>query len=123
MKAQSQVKRVVRKVAHATDPDPGPRTSSADAPAATPPGPPKAPVLIFLPLRPRSYVAKLARIVVAAKTAEFGETILQRDVKVITQDLLQAGADPEVVKREVRGLEASIRAEIWRTVLTPEGEG
>lgn len=93
--------------------------TSADRPSRAPPARPAALIFIFRPIRPRRYVERMARVIVGAKTAEFGEKLLQRDMLVIEQDLLRAGADDVVAKREVRGLEASIRAEIWRIVLTP----
>lgn len=82
---------------------------------------PKASVFIFRPIRPRRYVDRMARIVISAKTADLGEKLLGRDMRLILQDLITAGADPVLVKREVRGLEAAIRARIWELVLTPRG--
>lgn len=77
----------------------------------------RAPVLLFRPIRPQSYVARLARIVVNAATVEFGEEILRRDMQHIERSLVDAGADAALVKREVRSLEALIRRAIWELVL------
>lgn len=77
----------------------------------------RAPVLLFRPVRPQSYVRRIARIVVNAATAEFGEEILRRDMQVIERGLVDAGADAALIKKEVRSLEASIRREIWELVL------
>ncbi|RXG92278.1 hypothetical protein [Bradyrhizobium vignae] len=77
----------------------------------------RAPVLLFHPIRPQSYVDRMARIVVNAATAEFGEEILRRDMQHIERSLVDAGADAALVKREVRALEASIRRAIWERVL------
>lgn len=80
----------------------------------------KAPVLIFRPLRPWTYIQRMARLVVEAKSAEFGESLLRRDMEVIAQGLVEAGADPGLVKKEVCSLEAAIRAQIWMLILRPE---
>ena len=77
----------------------------------------RAPVLLFRPIRPQSYIERIARIVVNAATAEFGEEILRRDMQHIERGLVDAGADAEMVKREVRSLETSIRQAIWELVL------
>lgn len=81
---------------------------------------PRASVLIFSPIRPRRYVSKMARIIAGARTKEWGEELLRRDMALIRKDLLEAGADPAAVHREVGALEGAIRAELWRIVLTPE---
>lgn len=77
----------------------------------------RAPVLLFRPIRPQSYVDRMARIIVNAATAEFGEEILRRDMLHIERGLVDAGADAAQVKREIRLLEASIRRAIWELVL------
>jgi hypothetical protein len=81
---------------------------------------PSATVLVFSPLRPREYVERMAMIILEVD-AERGEMYLSLDMKLIGNDLIAAGADPAIVKREVCALESAIRAEMWRRVLIPGG--
>ena len=91
--------------------------AAASRPAPSPRPRWRAPVLLFRPIRPATYVKRMARIIVNVATVEFGEEILRRDMQVIERGLLDAGVDAAVVRQEVRSLEASIRREIWELVL------
>ena len=72
------------------------------------------------PLQPPAYVHRMGQVIKGAKSAEWGEIYLQRDLEMFTRDLITAGADPVKVRREARALECAIRAEVWRAILLPE---
>jgi hypothetical protein len=76
-------------------------------------------VVLFTPIKPLAYVERIARIVLDYD-AEHGERFLQREMTVVSRNLLSTGADPPTIQREVRRLEASIRARIWHLVMFGE---
>ena len=76
-------------------------------------------VLPFPLVRRRAYVRRQAAWF-CEQTAKGAENNLFRQMNVQRDALLNRGVDPERVEAEVRALEAAIRCEVWRLVLTPE---
>jgi hypothetical protein len=91
------------------------RPNVAIAPPAQRPRPAAA-VLIFTPFRPKQYVEELVRLMLSVDRAR-GEYRLGREMQVIEEDLVGAGAEPAAVDRALRSLEAAVRAELWHAVL------
>ncbi|MET4320293.1 DUF6074 family protein [Bradyrhizobium sp. RT5a] len=83
---------------------------------------PKAKVML-LPgrFRDAAYVQRHVSYVVAMD-AERGEQHVRRNLNVIRRTLDEMGVDPVVADREVRSIEARVRAELWRQILTPDGQ-
>lgn len=79
--------------------------------------------VMLLPGRFRddSYVRRHCAYVVAMD-AERGEQHVRRNLNAIRRTLDEMGVDPAVVDREVRSIEARVRAELWRQILTPDGQ-
>jgi hypothetical protein len=76
-------------------------------------------VVLFTPIKSLAYVERIARIVLDYD-AEHGERFLQREMTVVTQNLISIGADPTIVHCEVRKLEVSIRTQLWHIVMNVE---
>ncbi|WP_166300385.1 DUF6074 family protein [Bradyrhizobium sp. 2S1] len=80
---------------------------------------PKAKV-VLLPGRFRGadYVRRHVSYVVAMD-AERGEHHVRRNLDAIRRRLNELGVDKREADREIRTIEAAVRREIWRQVLTP----
>lgn len=83
---------------------------------------PKAKVML-LPGRFRGadYVRRHVEFVLS-RSAEQGEQHVRRNLKAIRRVLDEMGVDSDDADREVRLIEAKVRAELWRQVLTPDGQ-
>lgn len=57
----------------------------------------------------------------AEQAPKAAESNLRRQLQVQFGALLNKGIDPETAEREVQALEAAIRCEVWRVILTPGG--
>jgi hypothetical protein len=76
-------------------------------------------VIPFPPFRPRQYVEELARQMLSVDQ-HAAENILSRDLRIIEEDLIGAGADPGAVQRALVSLERGVRAELWRQMFGNE---
>lgn len=79
--------------------------------------------VMLLPGRFRddAYVARHVEFVLSLDS-ERGEQHVARNLNAIRRRLDEIGVDPAVADREIRGIEARVRAELWKQVLTPSGE-
>lgn len=59
---------------------------------------------------------------VLTRGAEQGEAHIVRNLNCIRENLEEMGIDSDAIDQEVRSIEAAVRAEIWRQVLTPDGD-
>jgi hypothetical protein len=57
---------------------------------------------------------------VLSRDAEQGEQHVLRNLGAIRRTLEEMGVDNEAIDAEVRTIEAAVRSEIWRQVLTPD---
>lgn len=80
---------------------------------------PKAKVLL-LPGRFRdgAYIKRHVEFVLT-RPAEQGEQHVRRNLNAIRRTLDEIGVDHFTIDAEVRRIEAKVRAELWRQVLTP----
>ncbi|WP_456719673.1 MULTISPECIES: DUF6074 family protein [unclassified Bradyrhizobium] len=76
--------------------------------------------VMLLPGRFRGadYVRRHVSYVVAMD-AECGEQHVQRNLDAIRRRLDEIGVDKRDANREIQTIEAAVRREIWRQVLTP----
>ncbi|MCK1456674.1 hypothetical protein IVB36_38795 [Bradyrhizobium sp. 35] len=83
---------------------------------------PKAKVML-LPGRFRGadYIKRHVEFVLT-RSAEQGEQHVQRNLRALRRTLAEMGVDREAIDAEVRRVEAAVRAELWRQVLTPDGQ-
>jgi hypothetical protein len=81
---------------------------------------PKATVLLKRPFRDAAYIRRHVSYVVK-EDAERGEWHIRRNLSIIRRKLDEMGLDPAVVDREVRDIEAAVRAELWRQVILGDG--
>lgn len=79
-----------------------------------------AEMLPFPLARRRAFVRKHAQIALSYD-AETGERHIQRQIRDQTAILTRKGIAEDRVNAEARSLEAALRAELWRTVMTPGG--
>jgi len=79
-----------------------------------------APVVPFPQVRRRRFITKTAERLasVAPKTAE---KLLATTLKQQAASMSRRGVPADLVERECRALQSAIRAELWRTVLVPDG--
>jgi hypothetical protein len=114
--ARSVVSRAVRSARRAVTPDAG---LEGDPRLHVHLAEPKAKVML-LPgrFRDAAYVRRHVEFVLT-RSAEQGEQHVQRNLRAIRRTLDEIGVDQEVIDAEVRRIEAAVRAEIWRQVLTP----
>jgi hypothetical protein len=84
--------------------------------------PPTAKVFL-LPgrFRDAAYVKRHVAYVLT-RGAEQGETHIAQNLNCIRQNLEEMGIDSDVIDQEVRSIAAAVRAELWRQVLTPDGD-
>jgi hypothetical protein len=59
---------------------------------------------------------------VLTRPAEQGEQHVRRNLNAIRRVLDEMGVDRDDADREVKSIEANVRAELWRQVLTPDGQ-
>lgn len=78
------------------------------------PRPPAAKVIIF-PRFSRQYVDTLVKLMLRVDAVR-GESYLNRDLQVIEEDLVGAGADPAAVATALRSLETTVRVALWNKV-------
>ncbi|WJR74914.1 DUF6074 family protein [Bradyrhizobium sp. NP1] len=83
---------------------------------------PKAKVML-LPGRFRGsdYIKRHVEYVLT-RDAEQGEQHVRRNLGAIRRTLEEMGVDQAAIDAEVRSIESSVRAEIWRQVLLPGGD-
>jgi hypothetical protein len=82
---------------------------------------PGAKVLLKRPYRDAAYVKRHVAYVLT-RGAEQGETHIAQNLNCIRQNLEEMGIDSDVIDQEVRSIAAAVRAELWRQVLTPDGD-
>jgi hypothetical protein len=92
---------------------------------------PRLPIKIDLPgakvfllrgrYRDAAYVKRHVAYVLT-RGAEQGETHIAQNLNCIRQNLQEMGIDSDVIDQEVRSIAAAVRAELWRQVLTPDGD-
>lgn len=58
---------------------------------------------------------------VLTRSAEQGEQQVRRNLRALRRTLEEMGVDRNAIDAEVRRVEAAVRAELWRQVLTPDG--
>ncbi|HEX7882955.1 MAG TPA: DUF6074 family protein [Afipia sp.] len=77
--------------------------------------------ILLLPGRYRdaAYVRRHVEFVLT-RSAEQGEQSIRRNLNAIRRTLDEMGVDQIAIDAEVRRIEASVRAELWRQVLTPD---
>jgi hypothetical protein len=84
--------------------------------------PPMAKVLLLQGrFRDAAYVRRHVEYVLS-RDAEQGEQHVRRNLGAIRRTLEEMGVDKKAIDAEVRAIEAAVRAEIWRQVLTPDGQ-
>jgi hypothetical protein len=84
--------------------------------------PPRAKVFLLRGrYRDAAYVKRHVAHVLT-RSAEQGEANVVRNLKCIRENLEEMGIDKDAIDAEVRSIEAAVRAEIWRQVLTPDGD-
>lgn len=71
--------------------------------------------------RDAAYVKRHVEFVLT-RPAEQGEQHVRRNLNAIRRVLDEMGVDRDDADREVRSIEAKVRAELWRQVLTPDGQ-
>ena len=64
-------------------------------------------------------VAKLAREMAAARTAELAERALQSRVAQLARALRNQHFPEALIGRELRAFEFAVRAELWRILFAP----
>jgi len=79
-----------------------------------------AEVIAFPLARRVGYVRKQGQWY-AEQAPKAAESNLRRQMQVQLGALLNRGVDPSTAEREVQALEAAIRCEVWRVILTPGG--
>jgi hypothetical protein len=77
-----------------------------------------AQVLPFPIYRRRSFIERQAQCA-AALNPDACERHISRQMQVQRDVMLRKGVDPVRADRELKSMEAAIRAALWRTVLTP----
>lgn len=83
---------------------------------------PKAKVLL-LPGRFRTHHHVKRHVdYVITLAPDAGEQHVQRNLRALGMTLAEMGVDTAAANRELRRFEAAVRAEIWRRVLTPDGD-
>jgi hypothetical protein len=80
---------------------------------------PTAKVLLKRPFRDAAYIRRHVSYVVKEGSAQ-GEHHIVRNLLSIRRKLDEMGLGQEVIDREMREIEAAVRAELWRQILTPE---
>ena len=80
---------------------------------------PTAKVLLKRPFRDAAYIRTHVSYVVK-ESAEQGEQHIIRNLLSIRRKLDEMELDREIIEREMREIEAAVRAELWRQILTPE---
>lgn len=79
-----------------------------------------AKVVPFPLARRRAFIRGQAAWI-GGMSPEGAEGTLRRQLEIQRQALTSKGVDPERVAVEVSALEAAIRCELWRVILTPGG--
>lgn len=79
-----------------------------------------AEILAFPPALRAGYVRRQAEFILGVSEI-VGERHLARQISIQRGYLQSVGIAPDKAEREASRLEATIRAELWRMVLTPEG--
>jgi hypothetical protein len=59
---------------------------------------------------------------VVAMGAEKGEAHIIRNLGAIERTLREMGVDDAVIAAELRTIDGRVRAELWRQILTPDGD-
>jgi hypothetical protein len=77
-------------------------------------------VLPFPRVRDRAFVRRHAALM-ASYSANAAEKHLSTQLDLQRRTMVRRGIDPSSIHEQVKALEAAIRAELWRTVLTPGG--
>jgi hypothetical protein len=82
---------------------------------------PKAKVMLLTGrFRDAAYVRRHVEFVLT-RPAEQGEQHVRRNLSALRKNLEDMGVDQIAIDAEVRRVEAAVRAELWRQVLTPDG--
>jgi len=76
-------------------------------------------VVPFPRARDRGFVARHAERMLCL-SPEAGEAHLRQQLRVQREKHERKGVDPALISAELRQLEGSIRAEVWRFVMQPE---
>jgi hypothetical protein len=77
-------------------------------------------IIPFPRVRDLSFVRRHASFM-ASCSARAAETHLRTQLDVQRRTISRRGIEPELIEAQLRNLEAAIRAELWRRVLTPGG--
>jgi hypothetical protein len=115
---KATVTRLVQQARHKLQPAIAPRDPRLHIHIA----PPRAKVLLIRGrYRDAAYVKRHVAYVLT-RGAEQGETHIAQNLNCIRQNLEKMGIDSDVIDQEVRSIAAAVRAELWRQVLTPDGD-
>jgi hypothetical protein len=68
-----------------------------------------------------AFVERQARQIVSM-SADAGERHLTHQLRVQREALERRGIEPELIGAEIKGLEAAIKAALWKAVLAPGGQ-
>jgi Family of unknown function (DUF6074) len=118
MTETSAVAQLVREARHKLRPASAPRDARLHVQIA----PPVAKVLLLRGrFRDANYIRTHVGYVVDMG-AERGEQHIVRNLACIRRNLEEMGVDRDVIDREVRSIEAAVRAELWRQILLPAGD-
>jgi Family of unknown function (DUF6074) len=79
-----------------------------------------AAIVPFPPARRVGFVSRQATRI-AELNENAGERHLQQTLLVQRQAMERRGIDAALIQREMKCLEAAIRASLWRVILTPGG--
>jgi hypothetical protein len=83
---------------------------------------PPSKIIPFPVARRRGFITKLAAQMVA-RPVDAAETHLSQQLRRQAQVLQRKGVPDLLIWRELRSLEAAVRAELWRRVLGPSSPG
>src|SRR4051812_37385739 len=114
----SAVIRLVKEARHKVQPARAPKDPRLHVHIASP----GAKVLLLQGrFRDDAYVRRHVAYVLT-RDAEQGEQHVLRNLRAIRRTLQEMGVDADDADRELRSIEAKVRAELWRQVLTSDGQ-
>lgn len=77
-------------------------------------------ILPFPRVRDRAFVRRHAAVM-ASYSSDAGEKYLRIQLDVQRRTMVKRGIAAPIIDEHLRALERAIRAELWRTALTPGG--